>query len=681
MKLRAFVVMPFASKVGTDNSGNAFEIDFDRVYAELLEPALKAAGCEPFRADSEVSAGDIRTDMFFELVTADVVVADLSIPNPNVYYELGIRDGVCPRGVFIIHGGLSAGRPFDVASDRSFTYSGKLFLTASSKGYVPPKSLETLQSVFQLSEYFKQALDADEQSTGSPLYSHLPGLKPVDWQDIETSKARYFSSLRHNWEAKVNRAQTLHRPGNIITIADDAPTRLHRTRILSHAARSLIGLCQFKAAEQVLTEILQLTPDDLEAKHQLGAVLASLGDIEGAKSQMNDILERHNDSEAGLVLGLVYRAKWYLEWTNDPKPRERAISNSRLLMWSIEKFHHAQRQHPEQYLNGYNALLLLAITEDLFPGVKPGPPLLDVEELSTVVRYTATAARENAELTADWDTLFWSAVCLSGLAMIKGDQEAALQWIKEACDVPSATLFHLQTLQDRIVFLLKLQFRPAIMEQVNAIVSEKLRSNRSQQSWGNVVVFSGYQIGESARFPVASAPNVEQKIIDTLKHWSIGPGDLAICSGSGAGDVMFAEACLRLGAHVRLLMVDQNPNDLVEVFCDSISTEWTTRSYALVDHPETEVWNHTEELGAPVKPADLDARNKRWILNTARMEAEATKKTLLYALVLWDGALRVDDPQDPSFFIAEVRKVSPLRGGIVAIDPSKEIKSITATHS
>lgn len=55
-------------------------------------PALEAAGCERFRADKQVSAGDIRTDMFFELVTADYVVADLSIANPNVYYELGIRE-------------------------------------------------------------------------------------------------------------------------------------------------------------------------------------------------------------------------------------------------------------------------------------------------------------------------------------------------------------------------------------------------------------------------------------------------------------------------------------------------------------------------------------------------------------------------------------------------------------
>lgn len=43
-----------------------------------------------FRADEEQSAGNIRTDMFQELFLADLVFVDLSIDNPNVWYELGV---------------------------------------------------------------------------------------------------------------------------------------------------------------------------------------------------------------------------------------------------------------------------------------------------------------------------------------------------------------------------------------------------------------------------------------------------------------------------------------------------------------------------------------------------------------------------------------------------------------
>jgi len=67
--------MPYGTKEG---------IDFDRAYAEYIRPALEQAGFEVFRADQETLSGDIRSDMFQELLIADLVVADLSIDNPNV---------------------------------------------------------------------------------------------------------------------------------------------------------------------------------------------------------------------------------------------------------------------------------------------------------------------------------------------------------------------------------------------------------------------------------------------------------------------------------------------------------------------------------------------------------------------------------------------------------------------
>src|SRR5262245_506542 len=134
MQPHVFVVMPFGVKearpaapaVGDTPAIPAVFIDFDLVYQRLLGPALTKAGCMPFRADQEPGAGDIRTDMFFELVTADVVLADMSILNANVFYELGIRHGVSPRGVLMVHAGWSR-RPFDIAPDRTFGYEGKLF--------------------------------------------------------------------------------------------------------------------------------------------------------------------------------------------------------------------------------------------------------------------------------------------------------------------------------------------------------------------------------------------------------------------------------------------------------------------------------------------------------------------------------------------------------------------------
>src|SRR3972149_6028657 len=97
----AFVVMPFGSKPGPDGQ----LIDFNRVFEDYIRPSLEAAGLEAFRADQEQRAGDIRTDMFQELLVADLVLADLSIDNPNVWYELGVRHALRARGVLLLCGG------------------------------------------------------------------------------------------------------------------------------------------------------------------------------------------------------------------------------------------------------------------------------------------------------------------------------------------------------------------------------------------------------------------------------------------------------------------------------------------------------------------------------------------------------------------------------------------------
>ena len=59
MSLHVFVAMPFGVKPGDDGC----LIDFDRVFAEFIRPALESAGVEVLRADEEQSAGDIRADI------------------------------------------------------------------------------------------------------------------------------------------------------------------------------------------------------------------------------------------------------------------------------------------------------------------------------------------------------------------------------------------------------------------------------------------------------------------------------------------------------------------------------------------------------------------------------------------------------------------------------------------
>src|SRR4030095_15620062 len=120
MQPHAFVAMAFGTKPDADGS----LIDFNRVYVEYIAPALREAGLDVFRADQEARAGDIRTDMFQELLVADLVVADLTLANPNVWYELGVRHALRARGVVIVCGGRVT-TAFDLYTDRKLRYSVK----------------------------------------------------------------------------------------------------------------------------------------------------------------------------------------------------------------------------------------------------------------------------------------------------------------------------------------------------------------------------------------------------------------------------------------------------------------------------------------------------------------------------------------------------------------------------
>src|ERR1044072_6564405 len=111
--MRAFIVRPFGKK--KDLRGN--EIDFDAVEKNLIDPALTRLGVTGRTTGERVIQGTIREDMIQLLLTADLVVAALSIHNANVFYELGIRHALRDRHTFVLRS--DADRfSFDLQTDR-----------------------------------------------------------------------------------------------------------------------------------------------------------------------------------------------------------------------------------------------------------------------------------------------------------------------------------------------------------------------------------------------------------------------------------------------------------------------------------------------------------------------------------------------------------------------------------
>ncbi len=110
--MRAFVIRGFGEKAG---------VNFDWVHKELIEPALRRVGLEGGTSGLIVEAGNIRDDVIYELIMADLVVADVSIHNANVFYELGIRHAVRNRATVLIRARIDE-VPFDLKGERYLSY-------------------------------------------------------------------------------------------------------------------------------------------------------------------------------------------------------------------------------------------------------------------------------------------------------------------------------------------------------------------------------------------------------------------------------------------------------------------------------------------------------------------------------------------------------------------------------
>ena len=97
-----FMVMPFGIKPVLPRPDRAPEkIDFDALWNKALSPLISELGYEPVRADQDTGASII-LEMLERLYFSDLVVADMTIPNGNVYYEIGIRHACKRTGCLLI---------------------------------------------------------------------------------------------------------------------------------------------------------------------------------------------------------------------------------------------------------------------------------------------------------------------------------------------------------------------------------------------------------------------------------------------------------------------------------------------------------------------------------------------------------------------------------------------------
>jgi O-acetyl-ADP-ribose deacetylase (regulator of RNase III) len=118
-----FVIMPFRIK---KDLARKDEIDFDKVYKEIIKPSvegLKERGIriDCVRSDEIELAGLIHERMIAHIAEADVAVVDITTDNPNVFYELGIRHALRDR-VTVLMRRKGKPNPFNVGGMTTIEY-------------------------------------------------------------------------------------------------------------------------------------------------------------------------------------------------------------------------------------------------------------------------------------------------------------------------------------------------------------------------------------------------------------------------------------------------------------------------------------------------------------------------------------------------------------------------------
>ena len=117
------------SPIGKD--GSVVRTNADEVMKYIVEPACATFNYKVIRADKMSNTGLITKAIIEQIISADIVIADLTDNNPNVFYELAIRHSYRKPAIQIVKGEVNI--PFDIANMRTISYDTSLSGAESAK--------------------------------------------------------------------------------------------------------------------------------------------------------------------------------------------------------------------------------------------------------------------------------------------------------------------------------------------------------------------------------------------------------------------------------------------------------------------------------------------------------------------------------------------------------------------
>jgi hypothetical protein len=314
-----FVVMGFGKKTDFETGRT---LDLDKSYKNIIKPAATAAGLECKRADEIPHSGVIDVPMYEQLLTADVVVADLSTSNKNAFYELGVRHALRPHTTIVICEDGAQNFPFDVNHvlvrkyhhmgegidfDEVERFRGDLTQAITAilnqtprpsdspvytflNGLTPPKLAEAMQGVAREVAKAAPVVDAAAQA-GDMIYSEI--MQQVDEAqkegDFVTSKALLSRHRKRMNDAAAKAAAEARDMGrqDVQTRPED-PHIIQRLALVTYKSKHPSAEDALKEARQLLTILNPETSNDTETLGLWGAVHKRLWELTGDTSSLDE---------------------------------------------------------------------------------------------------------------------------------------------------------------------------------------------------------------------------------------------------------------------------------------------------------------------------------------------------------------------------------------------------------
>ena len=631
---KAFIVRPFGIKSG---------VDFDKVDKELIQPALKQAGVKGSTTASIVEQGNIREDMFAQLLLADLVVADLSIHNANVFYELGIRHALRDQKTFLIRCSKDE-IPFDLKTDRYLTYPADN----------PAAALDALVAGLKATILSEKA--------DSPVFYMLPKLEA---QDPER-----FVAVPNDFGEEVEMASAGKQIGKISLLAYETDGFAWEMPALRQLGEALFNLKDFEAASICWEKVRNRYTNDLEANDRLATIfqrlaedelstnptggweLLSKSDLAIERLLTNDKkLDANKKAEIYSLKGRNAKARWLDTWRNEDEANKKTKAfQSTYLIDAYEQYEQANNEDLNHFYSGINALGLLTTIISLaekFPDIwslefdtdKQAADALEnykerQRKLCILIQAAIDAKRKRNKEEVD----LWLNMTEADLACLTSNKPARVGGLYQKV-IQEANDLNFDSAKRQLIIYQQLGVLPENVDAaLKAFLQAKIVKDEKKRHY---LLFTGHMIDKkdraTPRFPESIEPSVRAAIKEAVQSQKDKYGDQlkAIAGGACGGDILFHEVCAELGVEAELYLVLPREQFIVESV-DFAGNKWVDRFDDLFQKLPKQILSNTKDLPKWLQ-SKLDytiwERNNLWMLNSA-LVCGGINMTMI---AVWDG--------------------------------------------